>query len=438
MTRAVAALAVLALAMPAEAASRLRSRGSPPIRLPLITPDANAVAHVYWTSTGLVDAKGNTWTMVGSVPQVAGTRRLPPGAGPMSGTALYRITGTGLNFAGDFTAVVVAKITATTGTFALPLVTGTGSVGYFGGVVQSSGRVRAQFYPGASVDTGATVTVDSPFVIVFGRASSAYYVKVSGGTSNRSLLGTYTAGTTAATIGTGLGGNAFPGVVYEVYATTTPFSDALASGIIAQAGARMRRPLAWTADSSSVAPGPVLALGDSITNGSLVTTPYPTTLLAALGAGWSMTNAGVNNERVDQMNTRWLSTYRGTGKKWVVLLGGVNDIIQGAATADVIISRLLPLYESILKDGARLVPVTILPWKDHANWTTGRQTITEEVNAWIAWWCLTHGVPYVDAYNSALNDGTGALAAAYDTGDHIHPNQAGTDYLATLIRAAFP
>ena len=37
----------------------------------LIPDDANTVAHVYWNGTALVDSKGNSWTMTGTVPQVA-------------------------------------------------------------------------------------------------------------------------------------------------------------------------------------------------------------------------------------------------------------------------------------------------------------------------------------------------------------------------------
>lgn len=405
-------------------------------RGPLITPEAGVVAHVGWRNGAISVFAGGAWTPTGSPPQVGASGPIPPGAGPLTGVALYSQSGAH-NFAGDFTVAVVAKRTATTGTYALPFVTGNGSVGYFGSIVNASGIAQAVFYPGAQVQTAAVDTVGNPFVLVFGRNGTGFYVKLSGGTANRSTLGSHTPGALAATIGSGLGGSTFPGVVYEVYSTTTPFTDAFASSIIAQVGSRMGRSLAWAPDSSSVTPGAVVALGDSITNGSLVATPYPTTLATNLGAGWSVLNAGVNNDQLSQMTTRWNSTYKGTGKKWVVLLGGVNDIISGGAiSADAVINKLLPLYESILKDGARLVPVTLTPWSNHASWTAGRQTITEDVNNWIAWWCTTNNVPYVNAYD-ALRTGT-ALSAGYDTGDGIHPNQSGTDFLESLIEAAFP
>ena len=403
---------------------------------PLITRDANAVAHVYWRAGALVDAKGNSWSPVGSPAQVGASGAIPPGAGPLSGSAYYTASVPALNFAGDFTAAIVGVESSLTGTFGITLSTGNGSVGHLGAIVQSPGNGRGIFYPSAAVNTANTVTAGQPFVFVYGRNGSSYYARLSGGSTNRSTAGTHAAGANAAVMGQ-LAGNSYPGTLYEVYATTTPFTDALAAQIITQVGARLGRSLNWSPSSSSVTPGAVVALGDSITEGTAsgLATPYPSTLATDLGAGWSMTNAGVPNDRVDQMATRWTASYKGTGKKWVVLLGGVNDIINGATT-DVVIDRLLPLYESILKDGARRIPVTITPWKTHASWTAGRQTTTDEVNAWIAWWCTTNNVPYVDAYNSSLNDGAGNCILCQ--ADGIHPTQAGANYLESIVRAKFP
>lgn len=55
----------------------------------LIPEDAATVAHIYFDGAKLNDTKGNTWTQVGTVPQVAKSGAVPAGAGPFSGSNYY-------------------------------------------------------------------------------------------------------------------------------------------------------------------------------------------------------------------------------------------------------------------------------------------------------------------------------------------------------------
>ena len=182
--------------------------------------------------------------------------------------------------------------------------------------------------------------------------------------------------------------------------------------------------------------GAVSTLGDSITAGTTVTTPWPTTLGTALGGSYPVTNNGVNASTTSDLVTRWFGTIKGTGKKWLTVLGGVVDALN-SVPAEVAILNLKTIYENAMRDGVRVVPITILPYGSYASWTSGGQAIIDAINTWIRSYCAARSIPYVEAYNSALNDGAGNLATIYN-GDGLHPNQAGADYIETLVRAKFP
>jgi len=85
---------------------------------PALIEDGNTVSHVYFRNGALVDTKGLSWAMQGTVPQVgagsiAGASKTPPSAGPFSDSNYYSL-GTGndvLDFTGDFYCTVVYKLT---------------------------------------------------------------------------------------------------------------------------------------------------------------------------------------------------------------------------------------------------------------------------------------------------------------------------------------
>ena len=57
----------------------------------------------------------------------------------------------------------------------------------------------------------------------------------------------------------------------------------------------------------------------------------------------------------------------------------------------------------------------------------------------MATYCTTNSVTCVEAYAALVDPGTAdTLLPAYDSGDKLHPNQAGLDAIATAVRTAFP
>jgi hypothetical protein len=212
----------------------------------LIDEDANTVAHVYWNGSALVDTKGNSWTQNGTVPQVTAnpftTTRY--GAGPFSTSNYYSLASPNpLQFASDFTVCAVVSCPATPAAENLILAIGaTSSKGYDLGICRAAGAVGAGGVVG-SFRSGATVALQSasagqglgvgPHVVCFGKSGATGYLKVDLATTVTGVASGYVQPTTAALIGVYTDLTSGPAVspIYEVYATSSPWSEANVTAI---------------------------------------------------------------------------------------------------------------------------------------------------------------------------------------------------------------
>jgi hypothetical protein len=217
---------------------------------PLITADANTVLHVYWRNGALVDAKGNTWNMVGTVPQVASLGPIPPGAGPFSDTAYYESAVLDLMAAaGDFSYCVI--YTSCNGN---ANVVGNGTA--YGGtgialLPGSATALPASYINGASLLDNVARSIAYPAISCMGRvvSTTTQYLKTNGhavrSTSNAAYGNTTVTGTAPTRIGRyqSAGGSATCTVVYEVWFSTTTPADALFTTIEAAVATKLA--LTW-------------------------------------------------------------------------------------------------------------------------------------------------------------------------------------------------
>jgi hypothetical protein len=209
----------------------------------LIAEDANTVAHVYWNGSALVDTKGNSWTENGTVPQVTvspfTTTRY--GAGPFSAANYYSL-GTGadvLDFAGDFTVCVVFSMSTLTGQVLVSAGTYSGAgEGWSIGIIGATGAVDfATLAAGSSYTSSSTgnaaPAAPGPNVACVGRVGTNQYAKLNAGSTATAANAKNTpAVNTASMIGRrGEGAAAIGAHVYEVYATSTAFSEATVTAI---------------------------------------------------------------------------------------------------------------------------------------------------------------------------------------------------------------
>lgn len=145
---------------------------------------------------------------------------------------------------------------------------------------------------------------------------------------------------------------------------------------------------------------------------------------------------------VSQQHTAWSASAQSGASdvEWVLVHVGVDDFIAGDSAATVT-GRLQDLIDDINADNptAKIILSPLLPCKANASvgatvW--GRiQTYNDNIAG-------TGGTPITGSnlivlpYWSDADDGSGNLIAGYDSGDGLHQNTAGRQYMAGVYRAA--
>ena len=206
--------------------------------------------------------------------------------------------------------------------------------------------------------------------------------------------------------------------------------------------------------------GAIVALGDSITDGVTTTfdthRAWPALLAAKLQSNpstrqWGVINAGISGNRVrrDVIGRSALGRFERdvlarSGVEWLVLFEGINDITWSAlpaapgaerATADGLIETLEQIVDRAHAHGIKVMGGTLMPmgglWLHNAETEAMRQT----VNAWIR---ASGTLDAVADFDAATRDARepARLRAEFDSGDHIHPNDAGNAAMAGAIDTA--
>jgi lysophospholipase L1-like esterase len=210
----------------------------------------------------------------------------------------------------------------------------------------------------------------------------------------------------------------------------------------------------------------IVALGDSITNGYHATPQhsYPEQLaerLRAARCARPVLNAGIDGNQVaaglgnfgqgDPMRERLAYDVLDVpGARYVLLLGGINDIGEptmaahngGKPTPDAnamaapVIATLQAMAEQVKAKGLRVYGATVLPFEGtQGAYTAQGEAARRQVNDWIR-----HHAPYdaVIDFDAVLRDPLhpARMQARYDSGDHIHPNDAGYRAMADAVPLA--
>jgi lysophospholipase L1-like esterase len=197
--------------------------------------------------------------------------------------------------------------------------------------------------------------------------------------------------------------------------------------------------------------GTVVAFGDSITDTANTTgntnRRWPDFLARRLnavrGPTLSVVNAGLGGNRL--LADRDGSPYYGvagltrfdrdaldqTDVRAVILLEGINDIGFDAGAADIVAG-----YRQVIAAAhARRIPIlgsTLTPMRGSVIFTDDRLRTWQDVNTWIRTSGAFDGVIDFAAATADPADPT-MLNPAYDSGDHLHPNDAGTQAMANAI-----
>ncbi|MEU5162528.1 SGNH/GDSL hydrolase family protein [Streptomyces sp. NPDC020875] len=207
--------------------------------------------------------------------------------------------------------------------------------------------------------------------------------------------------------------------------------------------------------------GTVVAFGDSITDG-YGSTPdadnrYPDQLaerLTEARSRLSVVNSGISGNRllsdspcfgVKAKDRFGHDVLNRPGVRKAVVLLGVNDIgaagladfgcgVAPAVTASQLIDGHKDLIRQARARGVEVVGATVLPFKGTGDgyYTETKDRVRQEVNHWIRTSGAYDAVADTDL---ALRDPAdpARLLPAYDSGDHLHPNDAGLDALAAAV-----
>jgi lysophospholipase L1-like esterase len=198
----------------------------------------------------------------------------------------------------------------------------------------------------------------------------------------------------------------------------------------------------------------IVTLGDSITDGRGSGTDkndrWPDDLARRLQADKNTADIAVLNEGIGGncvlrggLGPTALSRFdrdvlSQSGVRWLIVLEGVNDIggSRGPEAAAAVATNLIAAYEQMVDQAharnLRVYGATITPFGGSFYDRPGHETAREVVNHWIR----TGGkFDAVIDFDAALRDpqNPSHLLPAADSGDHLHPNEAGYKIMADAI-----
>lgn len=202
-------------------------------------------------------------------------------------------------------------------------------------------------------------------------------------------------------------------------------------------------------------PRTIIAFGDSITDGTASTTNanrrWPDVLaerLVAAGRTSAISNQAIAGNRVLAQQAaifganalarfdRDISSV--PNAKWLIVLEGVNDI--GAAgpnppSADQIIAGYRQLIARSHAQGIKVYFATVLPYEGARYFTDAGESVRQKLNTWMR----TSGEPDgVIDFDAATKDPANPrkMQAALQSGDWLHPNDAGYKVMGETIDLA--
>lgn len=223
----------------------------------------------------------------------------------------------------------------------------------------------------------------------------------------------------------------------------------------------------WLAEievSGSPAQGALITFGDSITDGYGITPDQGRTWPALLsrrlheaGIQLSVVNAGLSGNRLLHHGA-WARFGDGGLARFdrdvlaqpnasaVIVLIGINDLghaqgpeSDGYVSAQALIGGLSQLAERAHERGLKVYAATLTPFRDtvfEGYFSEEKESRRQAVNAWIRRQTVFDGVIDFERAVEAP-DRPGHLRADYDTGDHLHPNDAGATAMAAAIPLGF-
>jgi lysophospholipase L1-like esterase len=254
--------------------------------------------------------------------------------------------------------------------------------------------------------------------------------------------------------------NTGPPTVHPLGLHTTYIASGDATGAASLAPSATTTAYFWLSSVDVLAPSSaavIVAFGDSITDGFATTVnkdqAWPSLLATRLAtakpaAPLGVLNLGISGNRVlrDAAGTNALARFdrdvlSRSGVHWITLLEGINDItfsaIPGMPSSEAVTAEdLIWGYRQIIANahlhGIKVAGATIMPVKGVATYTQSGEAVREAVNQWIRTGGAFDAIIDFDALMRDPADSK-QLRPEFDSGDHVHPNDAGNQAMANAI-----
>ncbi len=198
--------------------------------------------------------------------------------------------------------------------------------------------------------------------------------------------------------------------------------------------------------------GAVVVIGDSITDGVSSTVDsnrrWPDALADRLNSRgpdqYGVLNQGISGNRLldDGRGPSTLARFERDalarpGARTVIVAIGINDLLHAPEEPDAarVTSGLAELTRKAHLRGLRVIGATLLPCDGHRRCTPAVQDVRRDINRAVRSGRIFDAV--VD-FDRALRDpyAPGRLLPAYDSGDHLHPSDAGFARMARTVDPA--
>lgn len=196
----------------------------------------------------------------------------------------------------------------------------------------------------------------------------------------------------------------------------------------------------------------IVALGDSITDGYASTKDashrWPDYLAMRLQkrdrtSRFAVLNEGIIGNRL--LRSEWgqsaiarldRDVIAQSGGRYLVLLEGINDLDWSDASQDATLEDLTLGITQLVKrahaHGLSVFAATLTPYGGADGFSEKGEVIRVALNNWYRSGCVVDGV--IDFDNATRNPKKpSTLNPAYDSGDHLHPNDAGYEAMANAI-----
>ena len=144
---------------------------------------------------------------------------------------------------------------------------------------------------------------------------------------------------------------------------------------------------------------------------------------------WEVLNRGVNGERTDQILARFQRDVAEDKPKWVIILGGVNDIFQGFPMVFAE-HNLAEIYDRTARVESIPVACTVLPYN---LMSPGQARARRELNGWIETEAKKRPIPFADSASAVSREGEPDRLEG--TPDGLHPDVDGYRRMALAITA---